>query len=171
MLKRALFVPLALLAMVFPAAVVDADPPNEADGTLTYDLSSAEIVSQRQAGQTLFIDVTIDGLMEGELFDGDIVEAYTVVHHSQALFNTYRGVLDFTGTVKDADGVEHEGSLRMQTRSRQDPGLPVPSATPWYMSWVIVDGSGDLEHVQGHGTGTLTVDTLVYTGRVHFGGR
>lgn len=165
-----LLAPLALLAVVLSAAVVHADPPNEANGTLTYDLSTAEIVSTRQAGQTLFIDVTIEGSIEGTL-TGDIKEAYTVVHHSKALFNTYRGVLEFEGTVKDADDVEHEGSLRLLTRGRQDPGLPIPSATPSYMSWVIVEGSGGLEHVQGHGSGTLIVDTLVYTGQVHFSGR
>ena len=170
MLKRALLAPLALLALVFSAAAVHADPPNEANGTLTYDLSTIEIVSTRQAGQTLFIDVAVEGEIAGTL-TGDIDEAYTVVHHAKALFNTYRGVLDFNGTVRDADGVEHAGSLRLLTRGRQDPGLPVPSDTPWHMSWVIVDGSDGLEGVQGQGTGTLVGDELVYTGRVHFSGR
>lgn len=170
LLKRTLLAPLALLTMVLSATVVHADPPNEANGTLTYDLSTAEVVSTRLAGETLFIDVTIEGSIEGTL-SGDIEEAYTVVHHSKTLFNTYRGVLEFEGTVMDAEGVKHEGSLRLLTRGRQDPGLPVPSATPWYMSWVIVDGSGGLEGVQGHGTGTLTVDSLVYAGQVHFSGR
>ncbi len=169
MLKRSLWAPLALLAILLSAAVAHAEAPNEADGTLTYDLSTIEIVSTRQAGQTLFINVTIEGQIKGTL-SGDIDEAYTVVHHAKALFNTYRGVLDFEGTVTDADGVEHEGSLRLLTRGRQDPGLPVPSDNPWHMSWVIVEGSDGLENVQGHGTGTLIGDELVYTGIVHFAG-
>jgi len=32
------------------------------------------------------------------------------------------------------------------------------------------DGGGELEHVQGHGTGVLVGLDLSYTGRVHFSG-
>ncbi len=73
--------------------------------------------------------------------------------------------------VTGAEGVEREGTLILQTRGRQDPGMPFPTDTPWDMSWVIVDGTGELEQVQGHGTGVLIGLDLTYNGRVHFAGR
>lgn len=166
MLKRA-FAPLVVCAMVLSPAAANAAAPTEATGVLTYD--APVVLSVKQAGQTTFIEAAADGSITGTLI-GDIHEEYTVVHHAKALFNTYRGVVDFDGVVVDADGVRHEGSLRLVTHGRQDPGLIVPSDTPWYTSWVIIGGSGDLEHVQGHGTGTLVGLDLVYTGLVHFGG-
>jgi hypothetical protein len=168
MLKQALWAPIAVCAVALSAAVVHADAPSEASGGLSYD--PPVVLSVEQRGQTTFIDVAAEGDIDGTLV-GEIYEEYTVVHHAKAEFNTYRGVLDFDGVVVDADGVSHEGSLRILTRGRQDPGLPVPTATPWDMSWVIVGGSGGLEHVQGHGTGTLIGLDLEYTGQVHFGRR
>lgn len=168
MLKRAIWAPLAVCVMAFAGAVVHADAPTDAAGSLAYD-PAASVVSINQKGQTTFIDVSIDGSIDGTLV-GDVHEEYTVVHHAKAMFNTYRGVIDFDGVVVDADGDSHEGSLRILTRGRQDPGLLEPSDVPWDMSWVIVSGSGGLEHVQGHGTGTLVDLGLEYAGLVHFGG-
>lgn len=168
MSKRALWAPLVVGVMAFSAAVAHAAAPIEADGVLTYD--TPVVLEVRQAGQTTFIDAVADGSITGTL-NGVIHEEYTVVHHAKAQFNTYRGLIDFEGVVVDADGVAHEGSLRLRTHGRQDPGLIVPSDTPWYTSWVIVGGSGGLEHVQGHGTGTLVGFDQVYTGLVHFGGQ
>ena len=167
MLKRSIWSTLAVCALALSGAVVHADAPSEASGVLTYEIP--EVVSVKQAGQTTFIDISADGSIDGVLI-GEIHEEYTVVHHAKAMFNTYRGVIDFEGVVVDADGVSHEGSLRLRTRGRQDPGLPTPSAVPWDMSWVIVSGTGDLEHVQGHGTGELIGLQLDYEGFVHFGG-
>ena len=69
----------------------------------------------------------------------------------------------------------HAGTLTLQTHGRQGPGMPFPTAVPWYMHWVIVDGTGGLEHVQGHGTGVLTLEpigfVLMYHGQVHFAQR
>lgn len=59
----------------------------------------------------------------------------------------------------------------MHTHGRQDPGMAFPTDTPWYTSWVIVDGDGELERVQGHGTGFLVGLDLTYIGRVRFAGR
>ena len=159
---------LALLALVAPVTAAHADAPSEAGGTLAYTPPTASPVIT-PAGQNLFIDVEIDGAISGT-FDGVIHEAYTVVHHSVAEFNTYRGVLEFDGTVTDSEGVPREGTLTLLTRGRQDPGMPFPTDVPWYTSWVIVGGTGELEHVQGHGTGVLVGLTLEYSGQVHFAG-
>lgn len=163
----ALFVALSLCAMVVAAPDAPADPPSEASGTLQYD--PPPLPTSTQVGQTIFIDVEIDGTIQGTL-TGSIHENYTVVHHVKAGFNTYRGVLIFDGVVTDADGVGREGTLTLHTRGRQDPGMPGPSATPWSMSWVVVGGTGELEHVQGHGTGVIVGLGLVYSGQVHFAG-
>lgn len=165
----ALFVMLlSVFALVVSATAAHADPPTGANGILDYDPPAPPSITKR--GQTLFIDVEIDGQIDGTLA-GTIHEEYTVVHHVRAGFNTYRGVLEFEGVVTDAEGVEREGTLTVHTRGRQDPGMPFPTEVPWNMRWVIVGGDGELEHVQGHGTGELVGLALTYTGQVHFAGR
>ena len=158
---------LSLCVLVVSATDAQADPPTEASGTVQYDPPPPPAVTQ--VGQTIFIDVEIDGSIHGTL-DGTIHESYTVVHHIKAGFNTYRGVLTFDGVVTDDDGVERQGTLTVRTRGRQDPGAPFPTATPWSMSWVIVGGTGELEHVQGHGNGVIVGLDLDYSGQVHFAG-
>ena len=156
---------LAVCVFAVPATPAQADQPTDAAGTLSY--GAPTLLGMTEVGQTLFIDVAIDGEVRGAL-TGNIHEEYTVVHHVKAGFNTYRGVLEFEGVVTGADGVEREGTLTLQTHGRQDPGMPFPTDTPWYMSWVIVAGDGELRHVQGHGTGVLIGLELTYTGSVHF---
>lgn len=149
----ALFVMLlSVFALVVSATAANADSPTGAAGDLYYDPPSPPSITER--GQTLFIDVEIDGEVDGTL-DGYIHEEYTVVHHVQAGFNTYRGVLELEGMVTDAEGVEREGRLTLLTRGRQDPGMRFPTDTPWYTRWVIVGGDGEPEQVQRHGTGEL----------------
>lgn len=172
MSKRALLALLAICALAFWGSVARADAPIRGDGTLSY--GPPILLDATTVGQTTFIDVDIDGTITGPL-TGTIDEQYTVKHHAAAGFNTYRGVLEFEGTVTDRNGIAHEGTLTLQTHGRQDPGMPFPTDVPWYMRWVIVDGSGGLEHVQGHGTGVLTLEpfgfVLAYEGQVHFSGR
>lgn len=171
MRKRALLAPFVVFAFALTATVASADAPVSGDGDLFY--GPAELLDMTTVGQTTFIDVGIDGTISGPL-NGTIEEQYTVVHHARAGFNTYRGVLDFEGVVFDTEGVEHFGTLTLLTQGRQDPGMPFPTDTPWIMRWVIVEGGGELEQVQGHGTGILTLEeigfVLDYEGQVHFSG-
>jgi hypothetical protein len=158
---------LAMCALAISATAAHADPPTGADGTLTYDTPSVLGLTER--GRNLFIDAEADGEIVGTL-TGTIHEDYTIVHHARAGFNTYSGVLEFEGVVTDAEGVQREGTLTLRTHGRQDPGMPFPTDTPWHTRWVIVGGGGELERVQGHGTGVLVGLDLVYTGLVHFAG-
>lgn len=167
MLKRALLAPLAVCALALTATVAHADPPTDAGGTLEYGVPT--LLSLTEVGQTVFIDAEADGQLFGA-FEGDIFERYTVIHHVKAGFNTYRGVLEFDGVVIDDEGVARQGTLIMHTHGRQDPGEVFPTDNPWYMRWVIVDGTDDLAYVQGHGTGVLIGLTLTYEGVVHFSG-
>ncbi len=161
---------LAVWALAVSATAAHADPPTGADGTLTYGPPLPPGPDITEHGQTVFIEVAVDGTITGTL-EGDIHEEYTVVHHARAGFNTYRGVLDFEGKVIDAEGNEHVGTLTLRTHGRQDPGMPFPTEVPWQMSWVIVGGDGELEHVQGHGTGEIVGPVLTFTtGYVHFAG-
>jgi hypothetical protein len=165
--RRAFLAPLAICALALSATVAHADSPEEAGGTWAYD--PPQVLSITTAGQTTFIDAAATGRVTGTL-TGDVDEAYTVIHHAKALFNTYRGVAEFDGVVFDAAGVPHEGTLKLVTHGRQDPGLVTPSATPWTMRWVIVESGGGLGGVSGHGTGEIVGLTLAYEGHVHFAG-
>lgn len=168
MLKRLLLTPLAVGALVLSAPATHAGAPDDASGTLSYAVP--EVVAVKTVGQTTFIDATADGVITGTL-TGELREEYTVTHHAKALFNTYRGVIEFEGSVTDGDGVAHAGTLRLITHGRQDPGQVFPTDVPWEARWVIVESGGGLEGVSGHGTGVLVGLDLVYTGRVHFAGR
>ncbi|MDH3753815.1 MAG: hypothetical protein OEU32_08070 [Acidimicrobiia bacterium] len=159
---------LALFALAVSATAAHADPPTDAGGTLQYETPT--LLDLTEVGQTVFIEAEADGVIGDGTFIGSIHEEYTVVHHVKTEFNTYRGVLHFEGVVIDSEGVQREGTLTLHTRGRQDPGMVFPTDTPWHMSWVIVEGDGELEHVQGHGTGVLVGLELIYTGRVHFAG-
>ena len=167
MWKRALLAPLAICALAVSATVAHADRPADAGGGLEYGVPV--VLDVKEVGQTTFISAAADGEIDGT-FSGEIYEAYTVVHHAKTQFNTYRGVLEFDGVVTFDDGTELAGTLTIQTHGRQDPGMVFPTDEPWYMRWVIVEGGGELEHVQGHGSGVLNVLTLEYGGQVHISG-
>ncbi|MDJ0768224.1 MAG: hypothetical protein QNJ12_05495 [Ilumatobacter sp.] len=98
---------------------------------------------------------------------GKTVEELWLVRLGGPGKNLIAGNAEFTGTVMDADGVMHEGTLQLLAIGEQDPGLPTPSDFPWEGRWFIRGGTGDLAGARGHGTGEGPSFVLTYEGEIH----
>lgn len=152
-----------ILAMPTMATAQQTQQPVE--GVWTY--APASVSMDKMVGQQLFISGrTVDELTGSFAGTGD--QQFTLVHHMNGLFNFYRGVTEFEGTVWDAQGVPREGTMTILTVGKQDPGLADPSGFPWEGTWVITAAAGGLEGLHGHGTFSGPSLSYSYEGMIHF---
>ena len=161
-MKRKILLTVLALAAVLLATpyigMVHAKPSTTVSGTIV--LTSSVPIGGGRAGKSdnliLIMDIT-------EEWDGDIVatgttQATWIMHNwvdpmggPDTWFNVHEK-LTLSATVLGASG-----TLTMELNLAGTEG-----------HWIIIDGTGGLANLRGHGTATLTTVPYSYTGQVHF---
>jgi hypothetical protein len=160
--KRKILLTVLALAAVLLATpyigMVHAKPSTTVSGTIV--LTSSVPIGGGRAGKSdnliLIMDIT-------EEWDGDIVatgttQATWIMHNwvdpmggPDTWFNVHEKL------TLDATVLGASGTLTMELNVAGTEG-----------HWIIIDGTGGLANLRGHGTATLTTVPYSYTGQVHF---
>ncbi len=153
-----------LLVALMPVAPAAAGFPTNVSGVLNYTpyLTNPD-EEPRTAGANTFFDTYEDSRWEGS-FTGTSYDECVVAIHRSGRWN-YRALAYFEGSVYG-----REGKLTMRlTGSRPD------GDSDWHGQWVIINGSGGLKNLRGHGTfdgpgseGFGEEGAVNYEGQVHF---
>jgi hypothetical protein len=148
-----LFVVLAVITAVSVMAIPAlAGPPENAEGTWTYWLTSDW---QERVGCNIFWFMTDEGVFDGTFVGTEIEEGYVTIHCNGKM--SYKGDLTFTGTVDGSD----PGTMKIRN-------VGTFTGTVWEGKWVILNGTGGLENLQGQGTWEGPPGFLEYEGNFHF---
>lgn len=165
-MKRSIILLVALtVALTLAVVPVSAGQPPTATGTWDYYLTAPPEV--RTAGPNVFIYGQDHGDWTGT-FTGYTDEDFVVICHPKRGFSFYKGDLTFHGTVRDASGVQHQGTMTLKTRGKQYSDTCDPSPALWNGHWVITGGTEGLANVHGQGTFDGPSLHLNYEGQVHF---
>ncbi len=164
-MRRMLFALLMICGLVLTPVSAGADEAFDVSGDWTYVPTSIEIIERD--GPNVFILGTDIGTWTGS-FIGTTTEEFVVVHVPARGINFYYGELVFEGTVVDDNGTVRSGTMMLRTSGKQDPGTVEPGPGIWVGSWTIVDASGGLAGIQGHGAFTGPSLDVDYWGTVSF---
>ncbi len=161
---KKLLVCLIFVCILLPTAVF-AGPPEDVAGDFTYiPLGCAEILPAN--GNMIMADCEDDGTWYAGPLDGTSHEVYDIVFlgwegdfvYERAF---YKGKITFTG---EFDGREGTLTIIMSGWSYGD-------LAEWSGRWTILNGTGELANLHGHGAmssnGLMDVH---YEGQMHFSG-
>jgi hypothetical protein len=134
--KTGLFACLAVgLLLSLP---VYAQEPVPVSGSFNY---TPEIFTQVSAGNSQFFDASEDEVWTGDI-KGTAVSPFRMVITPDGVWDAWL-YTKFEGTVLG----KYKGTMVLVSRYKR----LAPDAH-WAGEWIILSGTGDLEHVQGHGT-------------------
>ena len=139
MCKRSLTLIAVLMVMLLTTLSVPvyAGPPETAEGSWTYQLTSK---TSRQAGCNTFLTITEDGQWDGTL-QGNSTESAQIVRHCEGHIS-YDATVIFEDVIVDGK----PGGLVLSVVGKR-PDL----TSDWAGKWVIVSGTGELSNLHGQG--------------------
>lgn len=166
MSKRSRLLITVLMVALLSALSVSAHagPPENAEGLWQY---IPTIEGVRVADGNTFIYITEVSKWTGT-FEGESMEVGTVVQHS-AGFVSFEGIVSFVGSVGGKSG-----TLEMRVVGKKPDRLP---GTEWDGKWTILNGTGGLATLRGHGTwrgpgwspaNPTEWGNIPYAGEIHF---
>jgi hypothetical protein len=115
-----------------------AQEPMPVSGSFEY---SPEVFSKVSAGGSVFFDASEDEVWTGDI-EGTAVAPFRMVVTPDGAFDAWLHA-EFEGTVLG----EYEGTMTVVSRFKR----PAVGAH-WTGEWIILNGTGELEDLRGHGT-------------------
>ena len=158
-----LVVGMVILLSMLPLPVFAQEAgPFPVTGSFNY---TAEVLASLEANGNTFSDATENEVWIGD-FEGTAVSPFPLVAWSSGEREAWL-LTTFEGTVLG----EYEGTLTMIAIYTKPNGV-----AEWHGKWMIVSGTGDLEHLRGHGVawgpGSSHAEEgmphILYTGEVMF---
>jgi len=152
----------ALLSVLSLPAVAQEQGPFPVSGSVNY---TYKLLASGESGGNTFMDATEDEVWTGDI-EGTGVSPFPFVIWSSGVQDAWL-LTEFKGTVLG----KYKGTwVMLGIYSRPD------ATAQWEGEWMIVSGTGDLEHLRGHGVawgpGSTNKDDgvtdIFYTGEVMF---
>jgi Protein of unknown function (DUF3224) len=128
---------LCCLSLTAVPGVALAQETIPVSGSFDY---TPEIFTKVPGGDSVFFDASEDEVWTGDI-EGTAVSPFRMVVTPDGGWDAWL-YSEFKGTVG-----AHEGTMRIVSRYKR----PAQDAH-WAGEWIILSGTGELEHVQGHGS-------------------
>jgi hypothetical protein len=161
-MKRSLLVVCLLLSLVAlawapPAAYANTSPHVKANGTIVFGTNPPPLNVSSIGGYTVYTD-NLSGALTGTIESSQFVFIRTLIIHSN-------GEFDVTGEITGAATIEGRSGGWTQRIT----GTGLKSTGALHGQWEILDGTGELAGLQGHGTfAGIAGQASDYSGMVWF---
>ena len=142
-LIKTVLVILMLFAMLFTVSAVEEQDPIPVFATFSYTWSSPMMAQT----SSYIVQHGIEPEVWSGDFEGTADAIWRVGFYSNEPLVDVWLLSEFTGTMLG----EYEGTATMILVGDQPNVADSPWKTQWYGEWAIIDGTGDLANVHGHG--------------------